>query len=145
MEILPIPLCAPVTNTMSHENASTTMVRSAVATLESVFLIPHFAKIAVRPANKAEPNANIIHILGSLLGCICRNFSLIIPQKQPFPAMRCEGCLNPAGNGCVSLHFIYFLSTILVLLLHLSTSAKFCNQKRKSTNNNEGKYHTRYR
>ena len=34
------------------------MVRIAVATSESVFLIPHLAKMAVMPAKNAEPNAN---------------------------------------------------------------------------------------
>ena len=33
------------------------------ATTESVFLIPHFASIAVIPANDEEPTANNIHIL----------------------------------------------------------------------------------
>lgn len=34
----------------------------AVARLESTFLRPILAKIAVKPANTAEPNANVIHI-----------------------------------------------------------------------------------
>ena len=38
-----------------HENNSTTTVRIAVATSESVFLIPHFAKTAVIPVKKEEP------------------------------------------------------------------------------------------
>ena len=38
------------------------MVRIAVAALESVFLIPHFASMEVSPANRADPNANRIHI-----------------------------------------------------------------------------------
>ena len=37
-----IPPHVPVINTMSHENNNTTTVRIAVATFESVFLIPHF-------------------------------------------------------------------------------------------------------
>ena len=57
-EISLIPLCAPTTNTISHEKINTTPVLNAVATLESVFLIPHFANMAVKPANRAEPNAN---------------------------------------------------------------------------------------
>lgn len=61
--ISPIRDCDPATKTISHENINTTIVRSAVATVESVFLIPHFAKIEVIPANKAEPNANTIHII----------------------------------------------------------------------------------
>lgn len=38
------------------------MVRNAVATCESIFLIPHLAKIDVIPAKKAEPNAHNTHI-----------------------------------------------------------------------------------
>ena len=52
-----------VIKTISQAKRSTTMVRIAVATVESVFLIPHFARIAVIPAKNAEPNANVIHIL----------------------------------------------------------------------------------
>lgn len=40
-----------------HENINTTMVRIAVATFESVFLIPLFAKIEVTPAKNADPTA----------------------------------------------------------------------------------------
>ncbi len=39
------------------------MVRSAVATSESVFRMPALARMAVSAANSAEPMANIIHIL----------------------------------------------------------------------------------
>jgi hypothetical protein len=42
---------------MSHENNNTTTVRIAVATFESVFLIPHFARIAVIPAKNEDPIA----------------------------------------------------------------------------------------
>jgi hypothetical protein len=49
--------------TISHEKISTIIVLKAVATCESVFLIPHFASIEVIPANKAEPNAYKIHII----------------------------------------------------------------------------------
>ena len=44
------------------ENRRTTIVLIAVATLESVFLIPILARIAVIPANTAEPKANKTHI-----------------------------------------------------------------------------------
>lgn len=46
---------------------STIIVRIAVATLESVFLIPHFARIDVNPAKTAEPNAYKIHVVTDLL------------------------------------------------------------------------------
>ena len=52
-----IPPHVPVINTMSHENNNTTTVRIAVATFESVFLIPHFARIAVIPAKNEDPIA----------------------------------------------------------------------------------------
>ena len=42
---------------MTQENSSTTMVRIAVATLESVFRMPHFARMDVTPAKKADANA----------------------------------------------------------------------------------------
>lgn len=58
----PIPNCEPTINTVIHENIRTTIVLIAVATVESVCFIPHFARIAVNPANTADPNANIIRI-----------------------------------------------------------------------------------
>ena len=57
----------------------TTIVRNAVATWESVFLIPHLAKIDVIPANKADPNAYKTHINQSpqkiivLYACFVKN------------------------------------------------------------------------
>ena len=60
IEVIPCP--DPVIHTMIHENNSTITVRIAVATSESVFLIPHFARIAVIPAKKEEPIAYKIHI-----------------------------------------------------------------------------------
>ena len=56
-EISPIVCAEPTISTISHEKASTMIVRTAVAASESVFLIPHFARIAVIPAKNAEPNA----------------------------------------------------------------------------------------
>ena len=47
----------PDMSTMIHEKIRTTTVRTAVATVESVFLIPHFARIEVTPAKNAEPMA----------------------------------------------------------------------------------------
>ena len=51
-----------VLKTINHEKIKTTIVRNAVATWESVFLIPHLARIDVIPANKADPNAYKTHI-----------------------------------------------------------------------------------
>ena len=39
------------------------MVRIAVATVGSVFRMPHFTQMAVTPAKNAEPTANRSHIL----------------------------------------------------------------------------------
>ena len=47
----------PTMNTMIHEKIKTTMVRSAVATSESVFLMPHLANTEVRPAKTADNTA----------------------------------------------------------------------------------------
>ena len=47
-------LYEPTTKTIIHEKMRTTTVRRAVATSESVFLIPHFARIEVKPAKTAE-------------------------------------------------------------------------------------------
>lgn len=55
------PTC-PVTRAMSHENASTTMVLMAVATSESVFLMPSLASMDVTPAKSAEPTAAMSHM-----------------------------------------------------------------------------------
>ena len=56
---------------MTKDMRSTIIVRIAVATVESVFLIPHFARMEVAPANSAEPPAKSTHILFRL-----RQFSL---------------------------------------------------------------------
>jgi len=47
--------------TISQEKIRTIIVLIAVATVESIFLIPIFASTAVTPAKRAEPNANVIH------------------------------------------------------------------------------------
>ena len=66
-------------NTISHEKIRTTIVRMAVATVESVLRMPHLASTAVSPANSAEPNAYKIHMTCHLpfnlerQGEICRN------------------------------------------------------------------------
>ena len=52
---------------MTQEKSRTTMVRMAVATVESVRRMPHLARIAVSPAKSAEPNAMRIHIRIDLL------------------------------------------------------------------------------
>ena len=52
----------PTTNTMTQANSNTTTVLRAVATSESVFLIPHFARIDVIPAKNADRTAITIHI-----------------------------------------------------------------------------------
>lgn len=57
-----MPLQEPVIMVMSIAMISTAMVRSAVATVESVLRIPHFARIEVNPAKNADPAANTSHI-----------------------------------------------------------------------------------
>ena len=59
-------LCEPTMNTISHEKIRTTIVRMAVATVESVLRMPHLASTAVSPANSAEPNAYKIHMMRHL-------------------------------------------------------------------------------
>jgi PBP1b-binding outer membrane lipoprotein LpoB len=58
-----MPPCESTTNTISQENRKTTIVLIAVAMVESVFLIPHFASIEVKDANTAESIANNTHII----------------------------------------------------------------------------------
>lgn len=60
--MLAIVPCEPTTNTMTHAKISTMIVRMAVATVESVLRMPHFARMDVRPANSAEPTAYNNHI-----------------------------------------------------------------------------------
>lgn len=57
----------PARNTISQEKTRTTTVRTAVATVESVFRMPHFARIAVIPEKNAEPTAYKTHIINSPL------------------------------------------------------------------------------
>ena len=59
--------CEPATNTMTQASIRTTMVRIAVATVESVCRMPHFASMAVTPAKKAEPAAKRSHISSHLV------------------------------------------------------------------------------
>ncbi|MPN41148.1 hypothetical protein SDC9_188690 [bioreactor metagenome] len=49
--------CEPARNTIAQANMSTTIVRIAVASDESVLRIPALTSIAVTPAKSAEPNA----------------------------------------------------------------------------------------
>lgn len=52
---------SPRQKTMPHAMASTTEVRTAVATSELAFFTPHLERIAVMPAKNAEPIAAAIH------------------------------------------------------------------------------------
>ena len=58
----------PTTSTISQAAASTTVVRMAVARLESVCRTPTLARMAVSPANNAEAKANAIHTIVPSLG-----------------------------------------------------------------------------
>ena len=59
----------PTSNTMIHAKTRTTTVRIAVATVESVFWMPHLAKMAVTPAKNAEQTAKNNHISVHSLPC----------------------------------------------------------------------------
>ena len=48
---------------MSQEKKSTIMVRMAVATVESVFRMPHLARIEVTPAKRADKSAKSTHMI----------------------------------------------------------------------------------
>ena len=52
----------PTMSTMQKDMSSTTTVRMAVATVESVLRIPHFARMEVSAANAADPSARNTHI-----------------------------------------------------------------------------------
>ena len=52
---------------MTHANTSTTRVRRAVATSESVSRMPSLARAAVSPANRAEPAAAAIHMCAPMV------------------------------------------------------------------------------
>ena len=52
---------APPSPAMIQAKTSTTQVLTAVPASESIFLIPHFDRIAVIPANRAEPNACLLY------------------------------------------------------------------------------------
>ncbi|HIS05539.1 MAG TPA: hypothetical protein IAD00_06195 [Candidatus Fimenecus stercoravium] len=70
---------------------STTPVRSAVATLELTFWMPHLARIAVAPANSADKNARTIHTYSRLLldGFSALQY-ILFPQKVNFAKRRME-------------------------------------------------------
>ena len=55
--IAEMELAEPTIATMSQVKAATTQVRSAVATSESMVLIPHLARMDTMPANNADANA----------------------------------------------------------------------------------------
>jgi hypothetical protein len=59
--IEPISELEPVARTIAHMKINTTMVRRAVATVESMSLRPHLASMEVNPAKNAEPTAYRIH------------------------------------------------------------------------------------
>src|SRR5690554_2980057 len=78
----------PTINTISQEKRSTTIVRMAVATLESVFLTPILERIAVNPAKIADPKANKTHISATLLSFLVY-FPSYLPQLYPQPFRVC--------------------------------------------------------
>ena len=75
--MLAIVPCEPTTNTMTHAKISTMIVRMAVATVESVLRMPHFARTDVRPANSAEPTAYSNHIQIASFSTIVRSLPVL--------------------------------------------------------------------
>lgn len=66
-----IVFCEFAKKTVIHENIKIITVLMAVATVASVFFMPHFAKMAVSPEKTAEIAANKTHIPNYLfLDCI---------------------------------------------------------------------------
>lgn len=90
----------PEMNTIIHENTSTTAVRMAVATSESVLRMPHLARIAVRAAKTAENTAAVSHI-----------------NKTSFYEFSHPAEIVPAGFG------IYAALAAEFLLVHFSYSS----------------------
>ena len=62
-EMLPIPSREPTISTMKKDMRRTTIVRRAVATVESVFRMPHLARIEVTPAKRADKSAKSTHMI----------------------------------------------------------------------------------
>ena len=83
--ISPMVPMEPVRNTIIQEKTSTTPVRTAVPTSESMSCMPIFDRTAVIPANSAEPNANITHICHFLL-CTSHRPALPSQNQRPYSA-----------------------------------------------------------
>lgn len=88
----------PEMNTIIHENTSTTAVRMAVATSESVLRMPHLARIAVRAAKTAENTAAVSHI-----------------NKTSFYEFSHPAEIVPAGFGVYAALAADFCSLILLI------------------------------
>lgn len=75
------------------------IVRMAVATVESVLRMPHFARMDVRPANSAEPTAYNNHIQIASFSTIVRALPVLcnlllynhVLTQKPHPDL-CAGC-----------------------------------------------------
>ena len=90
----------PTKKTISHEKTKTTTVRSAVATSESVFLMPHLAKIAVKPANTADKTAANSHIGIPSFMYILQNGAIQYGAASIFPSHLHQGsALTVARSG----------------------------------------------
>ena len=60
------PETTPVSAAIAHAPAATTIVRSAVATVEDVDATPALARTAVNPAKRADKAAKTIHMESTL-------------------------------------------------------------------------------
>ena len=64
--MLPMVPMDPEMPAIAQAKTSTTQVRMAVATSESVCLMPHLAKMDVMPAKNADANAATTHDTGAV-------------------------------------------------------------------------------
>lgn len=64
--MLPMVPMDPEMPAIAQAKTSTTQVRMAVATSESVCLMPHLAKMDVMPAKSADANAATTHDTGEM-------------------------------------------------------------------------------
>ena len=79
-------LRGPASAAIIQAKTSTTQVRSAVATSESVVLIPHFARIEVVPAKKADANAARIQDKETSFHEQCLHLIFACDYTSPFGA-----------------------------------------------------------
>ena len=95
-------LAESATNTISQENASTTTVRMAVAMSESVFLIPHLARMAVNPAKTDDKIAAANHIPVSSNDTMRLKWAVAEVKGLDYRRLECV-CIGEHGDAQVRL------------------------------------------